>query len=134
MINRRTFLLTPVAAAPRQSGVESVREAPSAAAPADTPGVAAEGGRAGIRQGRVFLDAGGEYDIAQEATYITTALGMVRAGLGSAVLPESAAEIGRSRRPLKLSRACCVSRALRGAGLAGRNTVTRPSSPQVEEP
>ena len=43
-MNRRTFLLTPVAAAaaaaPRQSGVESAREAPSAAASADTPGVA----------------------------------------------------------------------------------------------
>jgi alpha-L-arabinofuranosidase len=143
-MNRRTFLLTPVAAAavaaPRQSGVESAREAPRAAAPADTPGVAillvdtdraiapidrriyghflehinhsvedglfaeqvqgggfegedfatywkpfadrgrvelaevdfkngtksvrlrAEGGRAGIRQGRIFVDAGREYD------------------------------------------------------------------------
>ena len=47
-MNRRTFLLAPVAvaaaAAPRQSGVESAREtpreAPAAAAPADTPGVA----------------------------------------------------------------------------------------------
>ena len=146
-MNRRTFLLTPVAAAavtPRQSGVESARAAPRAApraaAPADTPGVAillvdtdraiapidrriyghflehinhsvedglfaeqvqgggfegedfatywkpfadrgrvelaevdfkngtksvrlrAEGGRAGIRQGRIFVDAGREYD------------------------------------------------------------------------
>ena len=141
-MNRRTFLLTPVAAAaaPQQSGVESGRKAPSAAAAADTPGVAvllvdtdraiapidrriyghflehinhsvedglfaeqiqgwgfegkdfatywqpfsergrvelaevafkngtksvrlrAEGGRAGIRQGRIFVDAGREYD------------------------------------------------------------------------
>jgi hypothetical protein len=43
-MNRRTFLLTPVAAAaaaaPRQSGVASGREAPRAAAPAGAPGVA----------------------------------------------------------------------------------------------
>jgi alpha-N-arabinofuranosidase len=143
-MNRRTFLLTPVAAAaaaaPQQSGVESGREAPRAATAAGAPGVAillvdtdraiapidrriyghflehinhsvedglfaeqiqgcgfegedfgtywkpfsergrvelaevdfkngtksvrlrAEGGRAGIRQGRVFVDAGREYD------------------------------------------------------------------------
>ena len=44
-MNRRTFLLTPAAAAaaaaaPRQSGVESGREASRAAAPAGAPGVA----------------------------------------------------------------------------------------------
>jgi alpha-L-arabinofuranosidase len=143
-MNRRTFLLAPVAAAaaavPQQSGVESGREAPRAAAPAGAPGVAillvdtdrviapidrriyghflehinhsvedglfaeqiqgcgfegedfgtywtpfsdrgrvevaevdfkngkksvrlrAEGGRAGIRQGRIFVDTGREYD------------------------------------------------------------------------
>jgi len=33
--------------------------------------------------------------VAQEATHMTTAIGMVRAGLGIAILPESAAEIDR---------------------------------------